>query len=212
MSLVLNTNVDSMVAQNSLTSSGTQLASALQQLSTGLRVNTAADDAAGYAIAQGMTSQVDGLNQASQNANDGVGLGLAICRAIDHPLRMCIRRLPYSRPVYIYFVIAHIDRAGRIGDQVWRERPRDEVVLGQRRRVARERKTLARCERELVGQPDRHHDAAQGVKAVLAAREDLQRQVDLRVRQRETERAILHRAALRRAPSVRSRSACCAER
>src|ERR1700761_3541836 len=74
MSLVLNTNVDSMVAQNSLTSSGTQLASALQQLSTGLRVNTAADDAAGYAIAQGMTSQVNGLNQAAQNANDGVSL------------------------------------------------------------------------------------------------------------------------------------------
>jgi flagellin len=74
MSLVLNTNVDSMVAQNSLTSSGTQLASALQQLSTGLRVNTAADDAAGYAIAQGMTSQINGLNQASQNANDGVSL------------------------------------------------------------------------------------------------------------------------------------------
>src|SRR5580692_7505530 len=74
MSLVLNTNIDSMVAQNSLTSSGTQLASALQQLSTGLRVNTAADDAAGYAIAQGMTSQVDGLNQASQNANDRADL------------------------------------------------------------------------------------------------------------------------------------------
>jgi flagellin len=63
-----------MVAQNSLTSSGTQLASALQQLSTGLRVNTAADDAAGYAIAQGMTSQVNGLSQASQNANNGVSL------------------------------------------------------------------------------------------------------------------------------------------
>jgi flagellin len=63
-----------MVAQNSLTTSGTQLASALQQLSTGLRVNTAADDAAGYAIAQGMTSQVNGLNQAAQNANDGVSL------------------------------------------------------------------------------------------------------------------------------------------
>jgi flagellin len=64
----------SMVAQNSLTSSGAQLASSLQQLSSGLRVNTAADDAAGYAIAQGMTSQIDGLNQASQNANDGVSL------------------------------------------------------------------------------------------------------------------------------------------
>ena len=74
MSLVLNTNVNSMVAQNSLTSSGTQLASALQQLSTGLRVNTAADDAAGYAIAQGMTSQVNGLNQAARNASDGVSL------------------------------------------------------------------------------------------------------------------------------------------
>jgi flagellin len=63
-----------MVAQNSLTSSGTQLSSALQQLSTGFRVNTAADDAAGYAIAQGMTSQINGLNQAAQNANDGVSL------------------------------------------------------------------------------------------------------------------------------------------
>jgi flagellin len=63
-----------MIAQNSLTTSGTQLSSALQQLSTGLRVNTAADDAAGYAIAQGMTSQVNGLTQAAQNANDGVSL------------------------------------------------------------------------------------------------------------------------------------------
>jgi flagellin len=63
-----------MVAQNSLTSSGTQLASSLQQLSSGLRVNTAADDAAGYAIAQGMTSQINGLTQAARNANDGVSL------------------------------------------------------------------------------------------------------------------------------------------
>jgi hypothetical protein len=83
MSLVLNTNVDSLVAQNSLTSSGTQLASALEQLSTGLRVNTAADDAAGYAIAQGMTSQIDGLNQASQNANDGVSLTQTASGATD---------------------------------------------------------------------------------------------------------------------------------
>ena len=74
MSLVLNTNIDALVAQNSLTSSGSQLASALQQLSSGLRINTAADDAAGYAIAQGMTSQINGLHQAAQNANDGVSL------------------------------------------------------------------------------------------------------------------------------------------
>ena len=74
MSLVLNTNVDSLVAQNSLTSSAAKLATALQQLSSGLRVNTAADDAAGYAIAQGMTSQINGLTQAARNANDGVSL------------------------------------------------------------------------------------------------------------------------------------------
>jgi flagellin len=74
MSLVLNTNIDSLIAQNSLTSSGSTLATALQQLSTGLRINSPADDAAGYAIVQGMTSQINGMNQAVQNANDGVSL------------------------------------------------------------------------------------------------------------------------------------------
>jgi flagellin len=74
MSLVLNTNIDSLLAQNSLTTSGSQLQTSLQQLSTGLRINTAADDAAGYAIVQGMTSQINGMNQAVQNANDGVSL------------------------------------------------------------------------------------------------------------------------------------------
>jgi len=74
MSLVLNTNIDSLNAQNSLTSSGNSLSTALQQLSSGLRINTAADDAAGYAIVQGMTSQIGGLNQAAQNASNGVSL------------------------------------------------------------------------------------------------------------------------------------------
>src|ERR1700749_1920583 len=74
MSLVLNTNLSSLVAQNSLTSSGAQLSTALQQLSSGLRINTAADDAAGYAITQSMTSQINGINQASRNAADGVSL------------------------------------------------------------------------------------------------------------------------------------------
>jgi flagellin len=74
MSLVLNTNLNSMVAQNNLTASGGKLSTALQQLSSGMRINTAADDAAGYAIAQGMTSQINGISQASRNANDGVSL------------------------------------------------------------------------------------------------------------------------------------------
>jgi flagellin len=74
MSLVLNTNIDSLVAQDSLASSGSQLSTALAQLSSGLRINTAADNAAGYAITQGMTSQINGLDQAANNANDGVSL------------------------------------------------------------------------------------------------------------------------------------------
>ncbi len=74
MSLVLNTNIDSLLAQNSLTSSGSTLSTALQQLSTGLRINSPADDAAGYAIVQGMTSQINGMNEAVQNANNGVSL------------------------------------------------------------------------------------------------------------------------------------------
>jgi flagellin len=83
MSLVLNTNLSSLVAQNSLTTSGNQLSSALQQLSSGLRINTAADDAAGYAITQSMTSQINGINQASQNANDGVSLSQTASGALQ---------------------------------------------------------------------------------------------------------------------------------
>jgi flagellin len=83
MSLVLNTNINSLLAQNSLTSSGNTLSTALEQLSSGLRINTAADDAAGYAIVQGMTSQIGGLNQAAQNANDGVALAQTASGALQ---------------------------------------------------------------------------------------------------------------------------------
>ena len=83
MTLVLNTNYSSLVAQNSLTASGSKLSSALQQLSSGLRINTAADDAAGYAITQGMTSQINGINQAVRNANDGVSLAQTASGALQ---------------------------------------------------------------------------------------------------------------------------------
>jgi len=83
MSLVLNTNLSSLVAQNSLTSSGAKLSASLQQLSSGLRINTAADDAAGYAISQSMTSQINGINQASRNANDGVSLAQTASGALQ---------------------------------------------------------------------------------------------------------------------------------
>src|SRR6202789_172142 len=72
MSLVLNTNVDSIIAQNNLGSSQSLLSQSLTRLSSGLRINSAADEAAGLAIAQQFTTQVNGTNQAINNANDAV--------------------------------------------------------------------------------------------------------------------------------------------
>ncbi len=74
MAQVINTNVLSLNAQRNLNTSGSELATSLQRLSSGLRINSAKDDAAGLAIASRMTSQIRGLNQASRNANDGISL------------------------------------------------------------------------------------------------------------------------------------------
>jgi flagellin len=72
MSLVLNTNIASLNAQNNLTGSQAQLSQSLERLSSGLRINSAADDAAGLAISQQFTTQINGTNQAVSNANDAV--------------------------------------------------------------------------------------------------------------------------------------------
>ena len=74
MALVINTNVMSLNAQRNLSTSGSQLATSLQRLSSGLRINSAKDDAAGLAISSRMTTQINGLNQAVRNANDGISL------------------------------------------------------------------------------------------------------------------------------------------
>lgn len=74
MALVINTNISSLGAQRQLSGSGMTLDRATERLSSGLRVNSAKDDAAGLAIATRMTSQVRGLDQAVRNANDGVSL------------------------------------------------------------------------------------------------------------------------------------------
>jgi flagellin len=71
---VINTNVKSLVAQNALTVNNRSLSKAMEQLSTGKRINSAADDAAGLAISNKMTAQVKGLNQAVRNANDAVSM------------------------------------------------------------------------------------------------------------------------------------------
>jgi flagellin len=71
---VINTNVKSLVAQNALTVNNRSLSKAMEQLSTGKRINSAADDAAGLAISNRMTTQIRGLNQAVRNANDGISM------------------------------------------------------------------------------------------------------------------------------------------
>ncbi len=74
MAQVINTNVLSLNAQRNLTTSQSSLATALQRLSSGLRINSAKDDAAGLAISDRFTTQIRGLNQAVRNANDGISL------------------------------------------------------------------------------------------------------------------------------------------
>ncbi len=74
MSQVINTNVMSLNAQRNLSASGADLATSLQRLSSGLRINSAKDDAAGLAISQRFTTQIRGLDQAARNANDGISL------------------------------------------------------------------------------------------------------------------------------------------
>jgi flagellin len=74
MAQVIGTNVASLNAQRNLDHSQGALATSLQRLSSGLRINSARDDAAGLAISQRMTAQIRGLNQAARNANDGISL------------------------------------------------------------------------------------------------------------------------------------------
>ena len=71
---VINTNTMSLNAQRNLATSGSQLATSLQRLSSGLRINSAKDDAAGLAISERFTTQIRGLDQAARNANDGISL------------------------------------------------------------------------------------------------------------------------------------------
>lgn len=74
MSQVISTNVASLNAQRNLSTSQNQLSTALQRLSSGLRINSAKDDAAGLAISERFTAQIRGLEQARRNANDGISL------------------------------------------------------------------------------------------------------------------------------------------
>ena len=74
MAQVIQTNIPSLNAQRNLNTSQNALSVSLQRLSSGLRINSAKDDAAGLAISERFTAQIRGLDQARRNANDGVSL------------------------------------------------------------------------------------------------------------------------------------------
>ena len=89
--LTVNTNISSLNAQRNLNASQTSLNTAMQRLSSGLRINSAADDAAGLAISQGMKSQVVSLNQAVSNTNDGVSYAQTAEGALNEVSNILIR-------------------------------------------------------------------------------------------------------------------------
>lgn len=83
MSLYVNTNVSAINAQRQLITSGNSLDTAFKRLSSGFRINSAADDAAGLQISNRLSSQINGLNQAISNANDGISLAQTAEGAMD---------------------------------------------------------------------------------------------------------------------------------
>ncbi|MCL5255596.1 MAG: flagellin FliC [Gammaproteobacteria bacterium] len=91
MSLYVNTNVSSLNAQRQLMTSGQGLNTAFERLSSGFRINSAADDAAGLQISNRMTSQINGLNQAVRNANDGISVAQVAEGALQESTNMLQR-------------------------------------------------------------------------------------------------------------------------
>jgi flagellin len=71
---VINTNIAANIAANAINKNDREMATAMERLSTGSRINSARDDAAGLAISQRMSTQISGLNQASRNANDAISM------------------------------------------------------------------------------------------------------------------------------------------
>lgn len=104
MPLYINTNVASINAQRQLVKSGHEMSQAMERLSSGKRINTAADDAAGLAIANRMTSQIRGLDQAVRNANDGISLIQTAEGALDETTNILqrIRQLAIQSANGIY--------------------------------------------------------------------------------------------------------------
>ena len=96
MAIYVNTNVSSLTGRNSLNNVQNSLTTTYQRLSTGMRINSAKDDAAGLQIADRLTTQINGLNQGNRNASDGIalaqtaeGAGRDLYHAAEDPYLSC---------------------------------------------------------------------------------------------------------------------------
>ena len=99
MSLTVNTNLSALDANRNLNQTSKSIAMAEQRLSSGLRVNSAAEDVAGYSISQALQSQVNGLNQATQNSQDAVALAQTAQGSLNDVVQMLQRVRELARAV-----------------------------------------------------------------------------------------------------------------
>lgn len=110
MSLGVNTNVSSLTAQRALASADKELSTSMERLSTGKRINTASDDAAGMAVATRLTAQINGLNAAVKNANSAIALTQTIDGALDEVTDMLQR----ARELSVQSASATVSASDRI--------------------------------------------------------------------------------------------------
>ncbi len=113
MALVINSNISSLIAQKNLNRTQADLSQALQRLSSGLRVNSAKDDAAGYYIAQTMTGDINGMNQAVRNANDGI----SFAQTADGALQQISADLQRINQLAVESANGTVSSGGRTGIQ-----------------------------------------------------------------------------------------------
>ncbi len=159
MPQTINTNIASLNAQRNLNMSQASLATSMQRLSSGLRVNSAKDDAAGMAIAERMNAQVRGLNVAARNANDGISLAQTAEGALGKVGDM-LQRIRELAVQSANATNSDSDRAAlqaEVGAIARRDRPRRDADLVQRPEPARRQvHRPAVPGRRQPGRDDRH--------------------------------------------------------
>jgi len=115
MGLTINTNLEAMNASRNLNKTENMLSGTMERLSSGLRVNTAADDVAGYAISQNLQAQVNGLNQAQQNIQDAVALAQTAQGALNN-INTMLQRIRQLGVEYANGTTSEEDKASISGE------------------------------------------------------------------------------------------------